>query len=198
MKINVNLKANGAANPVLIPCQLPRTVEFKVALGECRCREEEEPDEVGGRKTTEPGHFSNCPARPISVTCTIDGDTWEESFVDGADFQPMEGARRLIDACDDRWALVKALVLGKMPRLTGTEATDLPVIALIEQRDAVFAALCDMARAENGARTAHHAMVKALDVAGAAYSGAAPVYNDVAARGLAAYVAHLLEQVGAL
>jgi hypothetical protein len=62
--------------PILIPCPIPPRVEFKVVLGECI---------DAGRRPVSPipracapdgrGHHVRCPARPISVSCSISGKT---------------------------------------------------------------------------------------------------------------------------
>ena len=100
-----------AAQQVLIPCPIPRSVTFEVALGECTVCP---PNREGV------GHFASCAAYPIRVSCSISGKTWAESEVtearsDQTQWQPpfSDENRRLLAACRARWALVKALGAGR-------------------------------------------------------------------------------------
>lgn len=179
--------------PVLIACPIPRSVTFTVRLGECSCRA----SMLAGAKVQ---HRDYCPARPIRVSCSISGKTWEESEVmdvDGPVEQtiPIPYVTRL---CRERWALVKALVLG-LPRTFDTAQWTPTVSPFFEQRDAVYAALSDMALAEDAAFKAqdhiHSAIHDPLPLE--------PYHNELpedrpSARMLERYVAHLIEQVGVL
>lgn len=177
--------------PVLIPCPLPRSVTLQVALGECTCP-------TGGRPPE--GHWRYCPARPVKVSCSISGKTWEESEVDDVEFpdaietDPAGGPARvaLEAACRARWALVKALVLGLYPTC-GNE--DVPQ-EIFEQRDTVFAALAEMAKAEAALAVAWEACPKALQKR--AHPGSLRNEQRPSRWMLAAYVEHLVEQVGVM
>jgi hypothetical protein len=175
--INVNLKkctckrVNGRlphihddacdARPVLIPCPIPRSVKFRVVLGECTCLSEEEPPEVGGIRTAEPGHFSNCPARPVEVVCSISGETWAGSAVADVEHAITDdrilgdaGMRRGGDVARDRWSLFRMLVTNTLPAETQGD--------LVRQRDALFSALADMAREEQAAFESQERAIQAL------------------------------------
>jgi hypothetical protein len=99
----------------------------------------------------------------VKVACSISG-TWEASEVadvalvrmdDGhfVTFETNAAVTAALSACRDRWALVKALVLGKY-----TYNDSLVPETLHVQRNAVFAALADMARAEQDACSAQQAL----------------------------------------
>jgi hypothetical protein len=220
--INVNIRATHAhpntgdasfcdvdCRPVLIPLPLEpfRSVTVSVALGECPswCRLAVNRNEPGGQ------HSVSCPARPVRVSCSISGKTWEESEVmTDTDARPaMTHEQRFLaaHACHARWALVKALVLNHpVPANSHAE------LALWEQRDAVYAALADMARAEQvhfNASTTLFSALKACDIEHEHVTGPASYAmgwhdpsDDAAAvnsrAGLAAYVEMLIEQVGTL
>lgn len=178
------------AAPVLIPCPIPRSVTFSVALGECV-------GESGACRVRpgEPHHsLSACPARPIRVSCSISGKTWEESAVVDADFADGRSGSPALALCDDRWALVKALVLGMYPTCGNEEVPR----TLVKQRDAVFAALADMVRAEQDARNAQQRVDDAFPFA--RYRRNDPDHRSErpSIGRLAAYVEYLIEQIGTL
>lgn len=168
------------ATPVPIPCPISRSVTFEVRVGECTCGTPFE--------SFPPQHTDRCPARPIRVS--ISGKTWKESHV--ADVEGRvdgEISDAEWTACEELWALVKALALGE-----NWDRSKPGIAALFEQRDAVFAALADMARAEESALQAQQRFYEAC-----------PIVLRTERRGerpsvgrLAAYVEHLIEQVGAL
>jgi hypothetical protein len=98
-----------------------------------------------------------------------------------------EGLRTIArDICRARWALVKALVLGR----DDVESTDEEILRswdrLFAQRDAVYAALADMARAEDAKWMANAQLPERFRL----FEGARG-----APTALARYVEHLLEQV---
>jgi hypothetical protein len=113
---------------------------------------------------------------------------------------------RIAVALDARWALVKALVLGKgkdgvLPQTPNAMVAR--VFNLFTQRDAVFSALADMARAEEALwnatasvfRAAHGVcVVTEMHVT----DPSDPDVELFTERWLAAYVGHLIEQVGTL
>ena len=196
-----------AAKPVLIPLPLEpwRSVTFEVRLGECDYP----------RDACRFGHLNDCPASPIRVTCSIRGKTWAETRVSDAERADGPGQPNFTEAehmravalCDDRWALVKALVLGtwRSVNLNAWQAGAMTaeawarVAALVAQRDTVFAALADLARAEQAASDAqdraHAAIGDDLRLK--------PHHNIEAADRPSAYmldryVARLIEQVGTL
>jgi len=175
-----------AGAPVLVPCPLPNTVTFKVALGECLrgC----------APVTLHPGHLYGCPGRPVSVTCCIGGDgTWEGSEVAEVDVTRFETQvpeyELLLAACRARWEIVKALVLGR-----GRHVEDNAYWpeALFNQRDTVFAALANMARAEEAHEAKRFTLAESLRPR-SVYGSQRP-----SEEGLARYVTSLINTVGAL
>lgn len=198
-------------DPVPVPCPIPRTTVFWVRLAECTC---------GGR-TLRTGarlpagtHAETCPARPVCVTCTIVGNTWPDSEVGDVEVHPREALAlvstydmpRILAACRARWALVKALLLGGA-MLGSAERHD--HATLFAQRDAVFAALCRMAQAEEAHRKASENLFTALrnvDPQGKSVTSAGSYAlgwqdageEDNAAAGLRSYINILLEQVEVL
>jgi len=187
------------ASPVLIPCHIPRSVTFEVALGECAF-----PNMCGA---TCEGHHPDCPARPSKVACSISGKTWEESEVDGASIEirgvgspshlRTDDAVRLFR---DRWALIKALVLG------GSKVREVPesfrvvpaVSEMMVQRSAVYAALADMARAEEAALQAQLRVDEAFPFFRFRRNDADHREERPSIGRLGVYVEHLIEQVGVL
>lgn len=184
------------STPVLIPCPIPRSVTFEVRLGECTCDETE-------RSLLASGHTARCPGKPIRVSCSISGATWEESEVTQTEYQPagdwvpdrdrpLELA--LESACRERWALVKGLVLGQ----------DVPpgsvVPGTIDQRDAVYAEIAALARDEQSAFERQEHAVKAMDeVTFMPYNfHRAEPHARASASILARYVERLIEQIGVL
>jgi hypothetical protein len=195
--------------PILIPCPIPRSVTVKVPLGACQCR-------IAGRRAlieflgagdSFPGginawHDFDCPARPVKASCSISGSTWEESEVVDVD-NPHEndgrwGAesgdafRTALSACNDRWALVKALVMGHDTLHIARCGPNM--IDLTDQRDNVFAALADMDRAEEKIEAAKHSFFGALHRHGKTIVRTARPSHGM----LETYVERLIEQVGVL
>lgn len=179
-----------ASAPFLIPCPIPRSVTFFVALGECDC-----PPPLGHGAY---GHSPNCPARPVRVSCSISGNTWEESHPVEFEMEPsgISPNDTLRDACRARWALVKALVLGEdsgpwMLSEAWAEKWDI-VAPLFAQRDAVFSVLTDMARAEEAQKAASARVTTAIYGAPRAIRlFSEPEYQELLGR----YVGRLIEQV---
>lgn len=194
--------------PVLVPLSLEpwRSVTLTVALGECIDARE------CSLRTHEGGHRIDCPARPIRVACSVSGNTWEESEVRSLSEFPdtITGATRdrLFEACRDRWALVKALVLGASKVSAFPEAFRMiPAVSeMLVQRDAVFAALADLRRTEMAAHAALLALPMDLRKSMIIAKQCGPVAADPEGGGidlpstklLAVYVQRLIEQVGAL
>ena len=177
------------ANPIRIPCPIPRSVTFEVRLGECRCGSV---TLRTSRPPSERAHAHDCPARPIRASCSISGKTWEESAIidcERADGGPLP-AQSIVD---ERWALVKALVLGEHPLGFDSKSEAERIDALTSQRDAVYAALADMARAES-------VIIQRLPDIDRVYTNMRRrLYRgSIAADELAAYVEHLIEQIGVL
>lgn len=202
---DVEHAASCYARPVLIPCPIPRSVTFEVALGECVCPAN------GGRGAASwnppPACLPTCPARPIRVSCSISGETWAESEAENPEVQGREwasGRERLaaLAACRERWALVKAVLSGIRAASYFTERSPLfkRRETLFAQRDAVFAALCEMAQAELAAWEAQKNLVGLLPANVPTQSGGHAVLagREPSAYFLAAYVEHLIEQVGVL
>jgi hypothetical protein len=144
----------------------------------------------------------DCPARPVRVSCSITGETWEASEVTDVEVYPREtlvmvstyDVPRILAACRARWAGVKALVLGlsTTPALSHCQG-------LVAQRDEVYAGLADLAQLERGACNAQQRVEGAFPyhrfhrVGGGDHHAAPPSHAR-----LAAYVDFLVEQVGAL
>lgn len=188
-----------SGKPILIPCRLHESFTCDVVLGECACQ-----NVVAGGMMVPGAHHVRCPARPVRVSCSISGKTWEQSFP-VADWDMVTerfvGAYRPVvwPAITDRWALVKALVTG------GTEH-DIPeplryyriVARWVHQRNEVYAALADMARLEEALHNAAGRSATALRACGARVERKgvplfAPTEHD-----LTTYVRRMIEQVGAL
>lgn len=173
--------------PVPIPCPVQRSVTFTVVLGECTC----------GHAIGAPLHMSDCPARHVRVSFSITG-TWADSEVTDLEIHatPRDAylAREaLVSACRDLWGILKALVLGEsssnVQRLLRARELD-----LFDQRDTVFAALADLARAEEDALQAQQRFYEACSIV-------LPTErrDERPSTGrLAAFVDYLVEQVGAL
>ena len=180
--------------PVPIHCPLPRSFVVEVEQGECKR------DPFGCKNGH---HASVCFAQTVRVSCSIDG-TWGGSepvdFDDGgATFTDVQ-LGEAEDACRERWALVKALVLG-FTRVTLGGVSRKEADALFTQRDAVFAALAKMARHEAAAYEAHAHFQDALGISRYDWTPVGYVTPEGAplempsACGMAAYVRHLLKQV---
>lgn len=199
----------GAAS-VLIPCPIPRSVTFEVRLGKCHNADLPEPERMGRRCISHPcdvtriEHSSACPARPIRVTCSIGGETWEESEVDSTEAYDLSEHEALTTTgvVRDRWALVKALVLGESLGRRSADSVDAGValVDLFGHRDAVFDALCDMARAEEAQGRASSVVA---DVVGLHWPWGTRTRETAgteapSSRALSALVAHIIERVGAL
>lgn len=201
--VNVNIRSTHAhperANPafcdsdcapVLIPCPIPRSLTFTVRLGDCsgRCN--------GMMWQNPPFHGADCPGRPIRVSCSILGKTWEESGVVDVD-PPGDGYPSILRACRERWALMKALMLG-FTRVTLGGVSRQQADKLFVQRDAVYAALADKARVEQADDATTRALIKALPSLKARDGDAATASAYLSVRALAHYVEHLVEQIGVL
>lgn len=188
------------AGPVPIPLSLEpfRSVVFEVRLGEC----DKACEQYDGDMRPDDGHWTGCRARPIRVACEIGGKTWEESHVmpdSEADGQMATYAQH--EACRERWALAKALVLGKSISVSmefmkahGTE-----IITMRKQRDSVYAVLAEMARAEQTVYDAQERAAKAFDAAFMPdnFMRFEP-WSRASASILERYVERLIEQVAVL
>lgn len=179
------------ARPLHIPCPIPPSVTFHVTLGECACGEAEVLAECD----------LGCPARPISVSCSILGKTWEESYP--VTFEHGDGGgpdAAIPGLVASRWALVKALVLGKPQPDVMEMVGRWHISDLFKQRDAVFAALCKMAQAEDAALVAQQAVDEAFPFQRFCLSPTADHRREPhpSRERLRAYVSHLIEQVGVL
>lgn len=179
--------------PVLIPCPIPRSVTFTVRLGECNC-----PSQARGVSALWPsGHAPQCPARPLRVTCSISGKTWEESEVvevekRGDQWLDQFEENAALRICRERWALVKMLVLGM--GILSERTRELQV-----QRDAVYASIADMARAEDAVWQAQERACRSVDSAFIPdnFMNAEP-HSRPSASILERYVERLIEQIGVL
>lgn len=186
---------------VLIPYSLPHSWTVEVVLGECSC----------GFGLSQK-HGLACPGAPIRVTCSIGGETWEESHVtnvtlpwttdDSMARHPSQNAAET--ACRDRWSLVKALLLGlkwKDPFVAPGQFVPTSLVqlrdALIQQRDEALSAICDMALTQKANLEAHRRAVKAIGspllTVKERKLSETPVYHA-----LEVYIDQLLEKVGVL
>lgn len=229
--INVNQKPCECANhksfglrhwehcpgiPVLIPLPIHRSFTCTVVLGECwgvgpgRCVSEDS----ARRFKWATRHSERCPAHPIRVSCSISGETWKDSEMKDVEtrdetWHPSAPRYyRALSAARDLWALLKALVTGKHgDAVKAVRASPtIPWSALgplLQQRDAVFAAICKMARAEEAAALAQQQALKALGWSWIDYGGCSGHQLDMDGRRpcvvlLGRYVEHLIGQVGIL
>lgn len=200
------------AKPVLIPCPLQGTVTFEVVLGECdkRCATWAAASAPYGKAPdgTHHVHHDRCPARPIRVTVAISGGSWEGSDVDegepivhGLVGRLQNDKRKAINAaCRDRWALVKALVTGEpLGRREADCVSDgIAIVELFSQRDAVFAALAKRSHAEDAGDEALAEFLAAGIPPSLQVTVGRKVEQRISEIALAAYVAHVIEQVGNL
>jgi hypothetical protein len=188
-----------SAAPVLIPCRLRESFTAEAVLGECDCDERVRAPRLAPWQTEH--HDASCPARPVRVSASItspDG-SWEKSNVSAEEVFTYDVDQRARDAYPaevaalrDRWALVKSLVLGRSDLsalLTGPKA-----VALLAQRDAVFAALARAHRADD-------ALIAALGDYEEAMRGEPVGIHGLKREShgaLGRYVERVIEQVGAL
>lgn len=188
------------AAPVLIPCHIPRSIHLTLSPRECNC-------------ITPGKHWPDCHARPVKIAATIGGATWETSEVDDAYetdartgdevFYTTAREEMVKRLARERWALVRALVLGRHCEPMAVHPTS-KWPELSSQRDAVFAALCDMARAERAAHKAFLALPMDIRKSSIVGKSCGPVAADpeqtrVSSRLiLEHYVDRLVEQVGVL
>lgn len=193
--VNVNL-GSGPAVRIPLPLDKWRSVTFQVMLGECAM----------GCHTQRPGqaHYAGCPARPVKVSCSISGKTWEESEVtdawpeknDGFLCSTGETFPALEAACRARWLIVKALVLGRSWAEHSPESWDAHnPRALFAQRDTVYLALVDVVRAEEMLFLRGNDALRAAT--GSAYMRPEPGDRESATT-LARYVDRLVEQVSTI
>lgn len=186
----------GECAPVLIPCPIQRSVTIEVALGECVCGHAAWV--VRGNISIQ--HDANCHARPIRVSCSIGGKTWAESEV--TDIEPNtdpdgdDWGDAMWNACRARWKIVKALVTGRATTLedvTSEPMSTLHMNGMLAQRDAMFAALAELAQIERG----HSDISDELDKMEVEIYGGHDHYPRVtqATRRLEYYVKHLIDQI---
>lgn len=180
------------ARPVLILCHIPRSVVMEVRLGECTrgCS-------TNG-PTNPPGlHDQRCRARPIRVVCDIGGETWGESEViessiEDASTSLLATDSRIVAACRERWALVKALVTGQ-PREHNGSAWTGAMVPFFSQRDAVFANLAESARHQMARMAALDRVLKALEPDAQIQNCTEFAIEESFLRG---FVARMIDQVG--
>lgn len=211
------------SSPVPIPCPLPNSVTFEVALGECNCTIQSwwtetatthaafevkqgrawtatsgcacGPCQAARRSGWVPGkHNAQCPARPVKVCCSISGETWEESEVEDAELgdSGLVAGYELLSACRERWVLVKRLVLGQWPTTSAIGVLSEAIPGLVAQRDTVFAALADMARAESAI------IQRMADVDKVHTNRSRLAFRSVAVDELTTYIERIIEQVGTI
>ena len=201
---------NCPAKPVDIPLPLDafRSVTVQAVLGECMEALKAAILPMAKSRCGLTAHHQNCPARPIAVSCSVSGKTWEESEVVDVDNphdpQGRWGAetgdtwRRTVRECNARWALIKALVTGE--RMIVTEVGLLPSVEqvrLIRERDAVYAAVAEQVRLEEAMLAAQERTVKAI-ASPRLTTGATAPESRPAAQALTIFVERLIEQVGNL
>lgn len=172
--------------PTSIPCRVPPSVTFEVVINRGGC---------AGFEHCEGGdHDPACSMRPVRVSCSISGTTWEESEVWLMDdFEYPAHFHYLLNTCRKRWALVKQVLLNPGLLTTGWPGS----VAMYAQRDLVFAALADMARAEEAA---YGAQARIAEVVGTRVERfhARTAEMRPSASWLSAYVMYLIEQVRVL
>lgn len=183
------------AAPLLLSCPIPRSVTFEVRLEECIGALLTAPSPAPVPYCPLPEHHRYCPARPVKATVDVSGNTWAEIKVlnvERHDGQHL--TNELVNTCGERLALVKALVTADSP----TTEFYAKAPALWQQRDAVYAALADMARAEQDACDAQQRVDEAFPFD--RYRRNAPDHRAErpSVSRLSAYVEHLIEQVGVL
>jgi hypothetical protein len=206
-----------ASTPILLPCPVPTSFICVVRLGECRC-----PtgallaQRVPGVADCNPRlsalhHLHGCPARPVRVSCSIrsgpPGQEWAGSEVGGyvkvhgghAVEMAIDILERCMAAARALWKIVVALVAGDTEIVAHTHEQRALLARLYPQRDAVFSALADMARAECAAWSAQNAAAIAFKFVHtpATFHRTLPA-DRPSAHYLAAYAEHLIEQVGVL
>lgn len=200
---------NCAGLSVNIPCPIPDSFTCSVVLGECTSPHMCKAFRPGG-------HVLSCPGSPVRVSCSITSDgTWAGSEVkdiewrrsiDGSDwlFQWPSGASTseapgwevVLAACRARWALAKTVLLGAQ----SAPISDVPWAtweALHQQRDAVFSAIAKRARAEDDGDEAAAEFFEEVPASVQVRVGR-KIQPRLSEEMLAAYVEHLVEQVGAL
>jgi len=185
-----------SAVAVPIPCPIPRSAFVHVAPGACDCMVKDERLDRGF-------HAGDCAGRPIRVACSIGGKTWEESEVvdveqhGPTDFSHESQRKEALAVCRTLWEIVKALVLG---RRVGPTPLRPEHVGFIAQRDTVYAALADMARAEDQADLAQQRVDVILPKGflRGCFHEADYARPRSSQRALVAYVEHLIEQVGVL
>lgn len=197
--------------PVPIPLSLEpfRSVTVQVRIAEC--------SETCRQHMPNGQHTENCPGRPIRVSCSISGKTWEVSDVVDVEMYrdqnpghivfPSDMQRKALPICRERWALVKALLLGLkwedafVPHGQYVRATSIRLRdSLIEQRDALYAELAALARDEASTFNRQESAIKAM---GEIYFLPnnfirAESEQRASASILSRYVERLIEQVGEL
>lgn len=214
--VNVNLRRcdcgagerhapNCPGEPVLLrlPLESWRSVTLMVRLGECTagCAA---PGAARALKERGESHHAWCPARPIRVSCSISGKDWASSEVAEVEVEPRSDGypwRQIdIDTMSQiarwRWALVTVLVLGFDVR---EPSAPMVPTQLSSQRDAVYTALCEMARADIVACETRERINALLQRP--APSPFRQILREPEAQApdaLAAYVERLIGQVGAL
>lgn len=190
------------ACPVLIPCPIPRSVTFSFSPWNCSPACSSTATMPDGRIR----HRGFCAARsPIRVSCSISGKTWEESEVSDVDgipphpTQPVIAEVQALLACRARWALVKALALGDSADTFGGFLQRWPTAdQLIYQRDAVFSALADKVRAEQADDSTTRHLIAVLPKLAHRSVSDATASDYLSTPALAAYVEHLIEQIGVM
>lgn len=187
------------ANPILIPCPIPRSVTLEIQL-------EHEPAVCSACDGSGEGQYDGTRCRlcrgrgtevrreddinSIRVSCSISGKTWEESWVSDVEVRGIPGrAVQFIGPCGERWGFIKSLMLGH----SLTDCPE-PIHNMRAQRDAVFSALADMARAEETIETAQQSFFGALHGHGKTIVRIARPSHSL----METYVEHLIEQVGML
>jgi hypothetical protein len=194
--------------PVLVPCPIPRSFTAEVRLGRHTC----------GVAATFGQHAPECPARPVKVSCYTRGATWADAELAGvlSDGDSMDAMRddAAWTSCRARWEIVKALVTGKAcdcgrsrivnggwEHALACGIRSIPA-ALLQQRDAVFAALARTATMEAGVFSAQddamRAFLKPIDGFKPDWAMEEKLARRVSASILERYVERLVEQVGVL
>lgn len=151
--------------PIPIPCPWPASITVEVTLGECTC---------GHMAYVTRGYISyrhddTCPGKPVKISCSItssDGtwagtevtDAWPEKN-DGYLCSTGETFPTLERACRKRWAQARAVLLGSPAGIE--DGVRIP-LEMCRQRDAMFANIAEVARAEQVAFEAQERGIKTM------------------------------------
>lgn len=204
--INVNLRSFSCEcgpihqphcdrTPILIPCPIPPSVTVIITENKCRCR-------AGVRGPLNGGHWSDCKGTDVrtQVSADIIGNDWHDAKPVGFTIGIVEASDHQCMLVRDRWALVKALVMGESWgdfQHVSALGERMSTGATFAQRDAVYAALAEQARLEVQMLAAQQRTVAAIGSPRLTASERPPE-DRPSAQALEVFVERVIEQVGAL